>query len=155
MRFSFHPFVLCLAIFIAPAATSQAASTPECSIERGYYQCNRAAFLKTFNEAKTVAAESRPFDQGTTKSLSRLAVPLHKTVVSDSADLTFVLIKTQAEGIFYSPSQRELASFLVYSRDPQGAGRQIIWIETFEGEPEMVWPIVVFNIIRQFKTSIQ
>jgi hypothetical protein len=155
VRFSFHPLLRCLAFLVATGATCQASSTPGCSIEKGYYQCNRAAFLTTLNEAKTVAVESRPFDQATTNSLSRLARTLHKTEISDSADLTFVLIKTQAEGIFYGPSQRELASFLVYLRDPEGAGRRIIWIETLDGEPDIVWPIVVFNIIRQFKTGIQ
>ena len=155
VRFSFSPLVPCLFFLIAPAAQSQVASNPGCSIEKGYYQCNRAAFLTTLKEARTVAVESRPFDQATTNSLRKLAGSLHKTETSGSADLTFVLIKTQGEGIFYGPSQRELASFLVYSRNPQGAGKRIIWIETFDGEPDIVWPIVVFDIIQQFKTDIQ
>jgi hypothetical protein len=27
--------------------------------------------------------------------------------------------------------------------------------ETFKGEPGLVWPIVVFNVIRQFKTNLR
>ena len=157
MRFSFHPFALSFAFLVAPTVLCQVASDPGCSIEKGYYQCNRAAFLTRLNEARTTAVVSKPFDQGTTNSLSRLVRTLHKTEIpaAAGADLTFVLIKAQAEGIFYGPSQRELASLLVYSRDPEGGGGKIIWIETFDGEPDIVWPIVVFNIIRQFKTSIQ
>jgi hypothetical protein len=111
--------------------------------------------VAALKEAKTVAVESKPFDQATTNSLSKLARTLNKTEISSSADLTFVLIKTQAEGIFFGPSDRELAAFLVYSVGPQKTDRRLIWIETFDGEPDMVWPIVVYDIIRQFKASIQ
>jgi hypothetical protein len=146
---------LCLAFSIAPSLLSQTASTPGCTVEKGYYHCNQAAFLAALNEAKTVAVESRPFDQATTDSLGKLVRALNKTEVSSSGDLTLVLIRTQAEGIFYGPSDRELASFLVYSASPQGTEKQLIWIETFNGEPDLVWPIVVYDIIRQFKTSLQ
>lgn len=105
-------------------------------------------------EAKTVAVESRPFDQATTNSLKKLVGTLKKWEILGSADLTFVLIRAQAEGIFYGPSQRELASFLVYSRGAEAAEKKLIWIETFEGEPDLVWPIVVFNVIQQFKANI-
>ena len=111
--------------------------------------------LRTLKEARTVAVESQPFDRATTNSLSELARALGKTEVSSPADLMFVLIRTQAEGIFYGPSGRELASFLVYARGPKGEERQLIWMETFDGEPDMAWPIVVYEIIRQFKASIR
>ena len=146
---------LVLAFSITPAVLSQAHATTECTIEKGYYHCDQAAFVATLKEAKTVAIESKPFDQATTNSLSKLARSLNKTEITGAADLTFVLIKTQAEGIFFGPSERELAAFLVYSRNPQGAEGKLIWIETFDGEPDTVWPIVVYDIIRQFKTSIQ
>jgi hypothetical protein len=144
-----------LLLSIAPSIRSQALSTPGCTIEKGFYQCNRTAFLAALREAKTVAVESRPFDQATTISLSKLARSLNKTEISGSPDLTFVLIRAQAEGVFFGPSERELASFLVYSRGSQESEKRIIWIETFDGEPNLVWPIVVYDIIRQFKASIQ
>ena len=98
---------------------------------------------------------TKPFDQATANSLGRLVRTLDKTEASDHADLTFVLIRTQAEGINYGPSGRELASFLVYARGPAGTERQLIWVETFDGEPDIAWPIVVYDIIRQFKASIR
>jgi hypothetical protein len=155
VRLPFLIPALCLAISSAPALLAQAHASPGCELQKGYYHCNQAAFVAALKEAKTVAVESKPFDQATTNSLGKLARELKKTEISDNADLTFVLIRTQAAGINYGPSDRELASFLVYSRGPRGAGRQLIWIETFDGEPDMAWPIVVFDIIRQFKASIR
>jgi hypothetical protein len=155
VRITFLVSALCLTFFSAPAVLVQGHTSPGCTIEKGDYHCNQAAFLTALKEAKSVAVESQPFDRATTNSLSKLAQLLGKTEISAPADLTFVLIRTQAEGIFFGPSERELASFLVYSRGPKGAGRQLIWIETFDGEPDMAWPIVVYDIIRQFKASIQ
>jgi hypothetical protein len=146
---------LSLSLLNAPALLAQAHASAGCAVEKGYYHCDQAAFVTALKEAKTVAIESKPFDQATTNSLSRLVKALDKTEVSSPADLTFVLIRTQAAGINYGPSERELASFLVYSRGPQGAEGQPIWIETFDGEPDMAWPIVVYDIIRQFKSSIR
>jgi hypothetical protein len=155
VRFQLLVSALYLACFNAPAVLAQAHTSPGCTVEKGDYHCNQAAFVTALKEAKSVAVESQPFDRATTNSLSSLARALGKTEISAPADLTFVLIRTQAEGIFFGPSERELASFLVYSRGPKGAGRQLIWIETLDGEPDMAWPIVVFDIIRQFKASIQ
>jgi len=122
---------------------------------KGYYHCDQAAFRATLNQARTVAVESKPFDQATTNSLEKLVRTLNKSEVSSAADLSFVLIRTQAEGINYGPSDRELASFLVYSHGSSGAGKQLIWVETFDGEPDLAWPIVVYDILRQFKAGIQ
>lgn len=155
MRFLYIVLATSLAFSSAPSLLSQALSTPGCTLEKGYYQCNRTAFLAALKEARTVAVQSRPFDQATTISLSNLARALNKTEISSSPDLTFVLIRAQAEGVFFGPSDRELASFLVYARGSQGSEKRIIWIETFDGEPDIVWPIVVYDIIRQFKASIQ
>ena len=155
MRFPLPVSTFCLALISAPAILPQTPNSSGCSVQKGYYHCDQAAFVTAVKEAKTIAIESKPFDQATTDSLSRLVRALGKAEVSSPADLTFVLIRTQAAGINYGPSERELASFLVYSRGPQGAEGQPIWIETFDGEPDMAWPIVVYDIIRQFKSSIR
>ncbi|HTH41561.1 MAG TPA: hypothetical protein VL498_00255 [Terracidiphilus sp.] len=154
MRFPYIVLALCLSFAMEPSVFSQALSAPACTVEKGYYQCDRAGFLAALKDAKTVAVESRPFDQATTNSLRKLARTLNKTVIASSPDLTFVLIRAQAEGIFYGPSDRELASFLVYAGGSEGADRQLVWIETYDGEPDLVWPIVVYDILRQFKRSI-
>ena len=99
--------------------------------------------------------ESQPFDRGTTKSLSNLARALNKAEISQNADLKFVLERTPEEGMFYGPGGRELASLYVYSRQHPGARDQLIWVEEFFEQPDMPWPTVVYNIILQFKASIQ
>jgi hypothetical protein len=124
-------------------------------VVKGYYHCDEAAFLAALKQAKTVSVESKPFDQATTNSLDKLVRTLNKSEVSSDADLSFVLIRTQAEGINYGPSDRELASFLIYSHGSAGADKQLIWVETFDGEPDLAWPIVVYDILRQFKADIQ
>ena len=154
MRTPLKVLALSLALSIAPALSSQPSSASECKVEKGYYLCDRSGFLAALKDAKTIAVESKPFDTATTNSLSKLVRTLKKTEVSSSPDLSFVLIKSQAEGIFYGPSQRELASLLVYAGSAQGSGRKLIWIETFDGEPDLVWPIVVFDIIKQFKSNV-
>lgn len=154
MRLSLPALALLLTFSHTSAVLAQAPVSAGCSVEKGYYRCNQAAFLATLKDAKTVAVESRPFDRATTNSLGKLVRALDKTEISNSADLTFVLNRTEAEGIFFGPSSRELASFLVYSRSTQGAGK-LIWVETIDGEPDMAWPIVVFDILRQFKAGIQ
>ncbi len=155
MQTSLLALALSSAFLIAPALQSQTYSGPGCVVETGYYNCDQAAFKAALKEAKTVAVESRPFYQATTRSLKKLAQSLGKTEQSVSPDLTFVLIKTDAEGIYFGPSDRELASLLVYSRKTKDEKSKLIWIETFNGEPDLVWPIVVYDIIQQFKTSIK
>lgn len=124
-------------------------------MRKGYYYCDRDGFLAALQKSKAIAVESKPFDTATTKSLGNLVRTLNKTEVSSSPDLTFVLIRAQAEGIFYGPSDRELASLLVYAGSSQGPDRKLVWIETFNGEPDLVWPIVVYDIIKQFKTGLK
>jgi len=134
---------------------AQAVPAAGCTLKKGDYQCDRAAFLAALRDSRAIAVGSKPFDQATTNSLGKLVRTLNKQEVSDSADLTFVLIRTEAAGIFFGPSGRELASFLVYSRGAGGREGKLIWIETFDGEPDIAWPIVVFDILKQFKATIQ
>lgn len=154
MGIQLKSLVLVLAFSIAPAAVSQAPSTPGCTVKKGYYHCDRDNFLAALKAAKNIAVESKPTDTATKESMGRLVRSLDKKETSGSADLTFVLIRSQFEGIFYGPSDRELASLLVYSGSAQGPDRKLIWIETFDGQPDLVWPIVVFDILKQFKAGI-
>jgi hypothetical protein len=155
VRFSLSFAAFFLALSVAPSLRSQAPASPGCTLDKSYYHCDQQAFLATLKQAKTATVESRPFDQATTNSLDKLVRTLNKTEVSGPADLSFILNKTQAEGINYGPSGRELASLLVYSNGQSGAGKQLIWVETFDGEPDLAWGIVVYDILRQFKTNLK
>jgi len=144
---------------IACGALAQAPASLGCTQSKGYYHCNDVAFLAYLKNANTVTVESKPFDRGTMKSLSDLARAMNKTeapqAAEQPADLTIVLEKTPEEGMFYGPGGRELASLYVYSKSRQGTLGQLIWVEEFFGQPDMPWPTVVYNIIRQFKDSIK
>jgi len=155
MRRQLKLLLLSFICLIAPGLLAQAPSSFGCTVRKGYYQCDREEFLAALKNAKTTAVESKPFDTATTNSLVKLVRTLNKTEVTNSADLTFVLIRAQAEGIFYGPSDRELASLLVYVGPPSGPYRKLIWVETFNGEPDRVWPIVVFDILKQFKSGLR
>jgi hypothetical protein len=134
---------------------AQAPSSAACSLVRGYYHCDLAAFERYLKEARTVAVESRPSDLATNKSLRDLVRALDKTAAAETADLTFVLIKAPDAGIYFGPNDRELASLHIYSRIRQVGRGQLIWVETFNGQPDTPWPTAVHDLIQQFKASIK
>jgi hypothetical protein len=134
---------------------AQTPSPAACSLEKGYYHCDQAAFARTLKAAWTVAVESRPINLAANKSLRDLVRALNKTETSEAPDLTFVLIKAPDTGINFGPGDRELASLRIYSRGPNGERGQLIWVETLDGQPDMPWPTVVYDLIQQFKASIK
>jgi hypothetical protein len=154
-----HVVLIGLAVSSALNLPAQTPASLGCTESKGYYHCNDVAFLAYLKNANTVTVESKPFDRGTMKSLSDLARAMNKTeapqAAEQPADLTIVLEKTPEEGMFYGPGGRELASLYVYSKSRQGTLGQLIWVEEFFGQPDMPWPTVVYNIIRQFKDSIK
>jgi hypothetical protein len=150
-----HAAVFCLAIIPAASVAAQTPSGLGCTVKKGYYRCNQVAFTKYLEEAKTAAIETQPFNRVADKALSDLGVSLGKTKSSEAADLTFVLMRTDAVGIVYGPADGELASLSIYSRGPQGGRGDLIWIEAYYGEPDMAWPAVVHLLIQQFKEDIK
>lgn len=147
--------MICLAVFNVAVVPAQSPSPIACSLEKGYYHCDQAAFARTLNEARTVAVESQPFNVATNQALRDLVRSLDKTEAADSADLTFVLMKAPDTGINFGPNDRELASLRIYSHGPKDARGQLIWVETLDGQPDMPWPMAVYDLIRQFKASIK
>jgi hypothetical protein len=147
--------VICAALTNVTCALAQAPSLQACSLVKGYYHCDQAAFAKYLKEARTVAVESRPSDLATNKALGDLVRTLNKTESAENADLMFVLIKAPDVGIYFGPNDRELASLRIYSRVRQIAQGQLIWVETFNGQPDTHWPTAVYDLIQQFKASIK
>ncbi len=125
-----------------------------CSQVKGRYQCDQAAFVRTLSVARTVAVESQPYDRNAQRELTELAAQLGKTVATTNADLTFRLERLDPDNIiYYGPNSRDLALLRVYSRGPQGARGSLVWVETFNGQPNMPWPAVVYKVIQQFKAD--
>ena len=144
-----------LAVSSVAGLMAQAPSALGCVVKKGYYHCDQAAFAKYLAEAKTAAIETQPFSQVATKALSDFAGSLGKTTTSDAADLTFVLVQTDAVGIVYGPADGERASLGVYSRGLNGGRGNLIWIEAYYGEPDTAWAAVVHLIIQQFKQDMK
>jgi hypothetical protein len=136
-------------------ALAQAHSPQSCSLVKGYYHCDHAAFERYLKEAKTVAVESQPSNLATNRALADLVRTLDKTETVENADLTFVLIKAPDAGIYFGPNDRELASLHIYARVRQDGRGQLIWVESFNGQPDTPWPTAVHDLIQQFKASIK
>jgi len=145
---------LCLIAFNIEAVPAQAPASG-CSRDKGYYFCNKSQFTTALKNAGIVSIETHPFNQISTKALEDLARGLGKSVQSDSAQLTFVLAPGDAEGLYFGPNDRELARLSVFSRGPKGELGQLIWVESFIGQPDMSWPVVVRGLIQQFKADLK
>ena len=143
---------LCLAAF--NTAYAQVPPTA-CPRVKNQYSCDKPEFAHTLKAAKTIAIESQPFNKVSEKALADLARSLGKTVQPDSADLTFVLGPPDPDGIYIGPNDRDLATLSVYARGTKGHHGQLLWIDTFRGQPDVIWPMVVQGIVQQFKSDFK
>lgn len=132
------------------AAPAQAPPTA-CTLEKTHYSCDRSQFTKLLQTAKSVAIETHPFNQLSTTALESLVRELGKSVQTGPADLVFVLDPAQPDGIYFGPNDKELATLLVFQQGPGGKRGPLLWVETFAGQPDMPWLMVVRGIIQQFK----
>ena len=57
--------------------------------------------------------------------------------------------------ITIGPADRPLASLLVYARSGQEGRGTLVWSETFTGQPDRPWPMVVRATIDQFQNRVQ
>ncbi len=92
------------------------------------------------------------FSQAQLKTL--LTKRLGKTVVPEGgkADLVFLLIPTEGEGININPGEVGLGTLRVYTQGPDNTRGEILWAEVFYGHEDMPWPTVVNSLILQFRT---
>jgi hypothetical protein len=114
--------------------------------------CDKALFLKAFGDAKTVAIETRP-KKDDLMGAGQVASELNaqgKTVQPDeaTADLSFVLVHINTDGVFDGPSGTALATLRVYKGSPSAGA--LIWSETFSGQSDMTWPVAVRSLVQQF-----
>lgn len=145
--------VLCLAAFkIAVLAQAPAIG---CSMDKNHYSCDKSQFTKVLKAAKVVAVETRPFNQVSAGALEGLARELGKSVQTGSAELVFVLEPADPDGIYFGPNDRELASLRVFQRGPNGKRGQLLWVESFKGQRDMAWLMVVHGTIQQFKEEFK
>ena len=147
--------VSAVCVALCSAITVQAQAAAGCTLVKGYYHCDQAAFLSALKAARTAAVQSPYMDRAGANALGSLARALGKTETSEPADLVFVLSRPEPDAIFYGPRGRELAFLNIYGRGPLGERGSLIWNESFYGQEDMPWPIVVHQLVAQFKDSIK
>jgi len=145
--------VLALLTFVS-AVRSQSSTDGACSLVRGAYKCDHAAFAKALSGAKTIAVETQPFNRNGQQELAELVTQLGKTPVDADADLIFRLEKLDPDdSVYFGPNDRALAALRVYSKGPHGTRGSLIWVETLIGQPDTPWPSVVYRVIQRFKSD--
>lgn len=77
-----------------------------------------------------------------------LARSLGKTIRAGSS-LRLVLAPSDAGGIYYGPSDRELGTIRAWY------GNKLLWVESYYGQPDIPWPIVVNHLTAQFRRNFK
>ena len=58
------------------------------------------------------------------------------------SDLTFILEPLQEAGVQVGPGTVDLAKLRVLLTAPVGTPGKLLWVQTYNGDPSMVWPAV-------------
>ena len=138
-----------------PAIQGQVLSAG-CTIGKQGIVCNQAGFQKAFADARTVHIETDPNNRMAASEAASAVVKLGKTVQApgSSADLTLVVSRINTEGVMIGPAGTELSTLRVYGLGAGGRRGDLIWSETYTGQPDMSWPAIVQGLLRQWQTSL-
>lgn len=147
------PIALLLAAVAAIPTGLHAQSPTPCTLAKQVYTCDQASFRAALAQAHAIAVEARPRDRVATSQLRDLVIALGKTVASP-ADLTFSLVPLDNTGVNIGPTGTELASLRIYAPGASAKQGDLLWAETFSGQPDMTWPTVVHAVIQQFRTRL-
>lgn len=143
------------AAILACCPTIRAQGTPAaCSLQDHVYTCDAAAFHKALVAAKTVSIETHSVDRLAAAQLKSLLLKhLDKSVVPEGspADLIFLLIPIDSDGVHVGSAASDLGTLRIYSATPDGARQALLWAETYTGQPDIPWPAVVNALIAQFR----
>ena len=146
--------ILILAAICATPPTTLLSQTQieahPCVAQKNQFVCDRDSFARVLASAKTVALESSRNDASSAQ-FEKFARALGKSVQPGSADLTFVLAPSDSDGIYFGPSDRELATLRVYDRASKNNPRQLLWVESYSGQPDTPWPTATHNLMEQFR----
>lgn len=148
---------LAAVLFLAALKTALLAQTPVvgCTKDKSHYSCDKAQFTTILKAAKVLAVETHPLNKVSAGALNGLARELGKRIDPGSADLFFELEPAEPDGIYFGPNDKELALLRVFQRGPNGGHGQLLWVESFDGQPDIVWPMVVRGAVRQFKEDFK
>jgi hypothetical protein len=146
--------VLCTTTQQSAIAQTQIEVHP-CTERGNSYNCDRHTFDQLLASAKTISIKVPRLDGSSYKPLLQLATSLGKTVQPDSADLAFVLTSPDPNGVYFGPSDRKLATINIYYRPSPSTPGQLIWSESYSGQPDTRWPIAVHAVIQQLRSDIK
>ena len=156
-------FIKCfaLAVVITGAAFKGSSvlaqdQTAGCTLQNQIYTCNWQAFRSKLDSVRTVAVETKPMDRIAAARLRKLAEELGKTVASGEqpADLTFLLIPLEPNGVHIGPGGEPLATLRIYAPGSGTTRGTLLWAETYTAQPDRPWPTTVHALIEQFKERI-
>jgi hypothetical protein len=126
-----------------------------CTEHGNTYNCDRHTFDQLLQSAKTISIKVPRLDPGTSRQLQQLAISLGKTVQPDGTDLTFILIRPEPNGVYFGPSDRKLATIDIYYKASSANPGQLIWSESYLGQPDTPWPTAAHAVVEQFRKNIK
>jgi hypothetical protein len=151
-------FTLAL-VFCGIARKSATAQTQievhPCTEHGNTYNCDRHTFDQLLQSTRTISIEVPRLAPGSYKQLQQLATSLGKTVQPDSADLTLILTRPDPNGVYFGPSDRKLATIDIYYKASSSSPGQLIWSESYFGQPDTPWPTASHAVIEQFRKNIK
>lgn len=147
MRRTLAPLLLLLApaALLAQNANQAALSRMAgCTLQGHLYTCSRADLQHAISLATTITYISQPANHASDAALADLIKKLGKTPATGDApsDLTFILEPLQEAGVQVGPGTVDLAKLRVLLTAPSGSSGKLLWVQTFNGDPSMVWPAV-------------
>ena len=126
-----------------------------CKEHGNIYDCDRKSFEQLLRASKTISIQVPRLDGGSSKQLQQLAASLGKTVQPGSADLFFVLTSPDPNGVYFGPSDRKLSTINIYYKSSSPNPGQLIWSESYFGQPDTPWPTAAHAVIQQLRKSIK
>jgi hypothetical protein len=153
---------LLVVVLFAPGAVAHAQAHPEpspaCVLQKDLYQCDWLAFKGTFDAARSVSVQSEPMDGHAGAELASLAGKLGKHVVARTdqpADLTFLMIPLNKNGIYIGPGEENLGTLRIYTGRTASDPGTLVWAETYRGTKDIPWPSVEFYLMQQFRARLK
>jgi hypothetical protein len=143
-------FIFCITSSIFTCA-QQRVEAHACTLSGKEYKCDKSSFEKILLVSRAVSMKAPRLDPSANEQLDKLAHALGKVIRPSGADLTFVLSHADTNGIYYGPSDRELAVIRVYYGAEDSAPGEMVWVESYYGQPDTPWPIVVNHLTNQFR----
>ena len=120
------------------------------------YRCNPHQFRRVLEASPTVALDTDANDRAAQRNLRALATHLHKDIAEhQNAQLVFALHAINSNGIVIGPGDNELARLDIYRAGHVGATDELIWSETYTGDAEKPWPLIVNALVEQFEDTIK